>query len=77
MVRRAFSFVIAGVIALGLVAVFSTQASAGRCKPDPNPNGRDHCSVKCPPCFTPVCIQGGKCGFICEPIPGCVPGVSI
>ena len=72
MTRKLFCSAIAAVVALGLVAVCSTPASAGRCKPDPNPNGRDHCSIKCPPCSTPVCVQGGKCGFICEPIPDCV-----
>ena len=76
MTRKLFCSAIAGVFVLGLVAVFSTPASAGRCRQDPSPNGRDHCAVKCPPCSTLVCVHGGKCGFICEPIPGCVDPLS-
>ena len=74
MARRLFCVALAAVMALGVVALSSTPAGAGRCKPDPNPNGRDHCgTLRCPPCFTSVCVQGGKCSFICEPIPGCIP----
>ena len=74
MLRKLFGLALGAVVVLGLTALSSTPAGAGRCKPDPNPNGRDHCVVDhCPPCSTLVCVQGGKCPFVCEPIPGCVP----
>ena len=74
MLRKLLGVALGAVVVLGLTALSSTPAGAGRCKPDPNPNGRDHCVVDCrPPCSTLVCVQGGKCPFVCEPIPGCVP----
>jgi len=73
MLRKLFGVALGTVVVLGLTALTSTPAGAGRCKPDPNPNGRDHCAIDCGRCAMPVCVQGGKCPFVCEPIPGCVP----
>ena len=72
MLRKFFYLALGAVIVFGFAALSSTPAGAGRCKPDPNANGRDHCAVDCGPCATLVCVQGGKCPFVCEPIPGCV-----
>lgn len=71
--RKLFLAALGAVVVLGLGALSATPAGAGRCKPDPNPNGRDHCFLHCPPCTTLVCVSGnGKCPFMCEPMPGCV-----
>ena len=58
----------------GMLALAAAPVGAGSCKPDPNPDqGRDRCSIHCPPCTVLVCTTGGKCPWACEPIPDCVP----
>jgi hypothetical protein len=73
MARKLVSALLVAVVVLGIAALISTPVGARGCKPDPNPNGRDHCSIRCAPCYQLVCIHGGRCPYLCAPIPGCTP----
>ena len=73
MIRKLVCAAAVIAVLVGVLALASTPVNARGCKPDPNPNGKDGCSIHCPPCTVVVCTPGGRCPYGCEPIPDCVP----